>query len=616
MANTTYEVDVGGVTYDVDAPDAKTAWSWANQTHSKSLKTDSMFPSSLIPGYIAQPEPKKTSFMGDPSKSKFENLRQAFTDIGSVAVEVPMSLLSSVASGIIGPGSGLLNRALFGDLNESNKAVNTAIERFTYQPRNEMAQDVVSGIGNALAPLIGVPIPMLNTLGRIAPAATRQTIASTKQPVVNFLTRDTPAPSMVGMGAASTELPTQRQIMAQQARIPLTPSKGQITRNLEQQQFEHETAKTYPEKEGKPLLLQQQKLNEDFLRNFDASAEAMGGEIFGATQLVPIGKVVDAPLVKRFKEAKAEVKRLYDAADNAGETQQQVDIAPLYKYVADHDTQILTNNAPMLANLKLTLEKLGSPKTLSIFDLEQVRKQQSQLSAPGSGINSVHMGELKPLFEGITEGKGGDLYKAARAENTKYATEFKDHAVISKLLRNKPGTQDRAVAFEDIYKHVVHTGSLDDMQLVKNTLLKAGKEGEFAWDQIRAQAVNELKERAMANISKDAAGNTIPNAKALRTAVAQLDRDGKLDLLFGKEEAKRVRELVQMAGDFYSPVPGTVSPGTASVLIRSLDAIAKNAMISRIPGVRSVASGVSEMASKKAREKRVSEAVNFNALNQ
>jgi len=55
MANTTYEVDVGGVTYDVDAPDAKTAWSWANQTHSKSLKTDSMFPSSLIPGYIAQP---------------------------------------------------------------------------------------------------------------------------------------------------------------------------------------------------------------------------------------------------------------------------------------------------------------------------------------------------------------------------------------------------------------------------------------------------------------------------------------------------------------------------------------------------------------------------------
>lgn len=109
---------------------------------------------------------------------------------------------------------------------------------------------------------------------------------------------------MVGMGAAATDLPIQRQSIAEGARVPMKLSKGQLTRNLEQQQFEHETAKTYPEKEGKPLLLQQQKLNEDFLRNFDASSEAMGGEIFGETQLIPIGKVVDAPLVKRFKKHK------------------------------------------------------------------------------------------------------------------------------------------------------------------------------------------------------------------------------------------------------------------------------------------------------------------------
>jgi hypothetical protein len=309
-----------------------------------------------------------------------------------------------------------------------------------------------------------------------------------------------------------------------------------------------------------------------------------------------------------------EVKKKYDAADAAGETQEQVSINPLIKYIADHETEIATNNAPVLANLKMQLAKLGAADTLSIYDLEQLRKSANKISFPGSGVNEVYMGELRPLFERITEGKGGDLYKAARAENTKYATEFKDHAVISKLLRNKPGTKDRAVAFEDIYKHVVHTGSLDDLQLVKNTLLKAGDEGEFAWNQIRAQAADELKQRAMSNISKDAAGNPIPNAKALRTATAQLDRDGKLDLLFGKDEAKRIRELVQLGGDIYSPVPGTISPGTASVLIRSLDAIAKNAVISRIPVVRSVASGAAEMAAKKGREKRVSEAVNYNAL--
>jgi len=609
MATKPYEVDVGGVTYDVDAPDETTAWRWANIEHNK--------PENRIPGAIKQPTRPQTSFLrGDLSKSVLGNIAQAGSDIGSLMSEVPISLATGVASGIIAPLTSFATRVSGGDQYQADKAFKEALQRYTYQPRNEMAQEAVSAIGETLAPLVGVPYLTLNALGRAAPPAINALIAraTTAIPEVANMLRRPAADQMVGMGAASTELPLQRQAMAEGARIPLKLSKGQLTRNLEQQQFEHETGKTYPSAEGKPLLLQQQKVNEDFLRNFDASAEAMGGEIFGETQLVPIGKVVDAPLVRRFKEAKAEVKKKYDAADAAGETQEQVSINPLIKYIADHETEIATNNAPVLANLKMQLSKLGAADTLSIYDLEQLRKSANKISFPGSGVNEVYMGELRPLFEGITEGKGGDLYKAARAENTKFANEFKDHAIISKLLRNKPGTKDRAVAFEDIYKHVVHTGSLDDLQLVKNTLLKAGDEGEFAWNQIRAQAADELKQRAMSNISKDAAGNPIPNAKALRTATAQLDRDGKLDLLFGKDEAKRIRELVQLGGDIYSPVPGTISPGTASVLIRSLDAIAKNAVISRIPVVRSVASGAAEMAAKKAREKRVSEAVNYNAL--
>ena len=612
MATKPYEVDVGGVTYDVDAPDEATAWRWANIEHNK--------PINKIPGSIPQPRPAQQSFFrGDANKGVLGNIAQAGADIGSLALEVPASILSGAASGIIAPLTGLVNRATGGDVYQSNEAVRDALQRYTYQPRNEMGQQAVSAIGEVLSPLVGVPVPTLNALGMTAPAAVNalSARATTAVPqMANMLRRPAAEQTMVGMGAAATDLPIQRQIIAEGARVPMKLSKGQLTRNLEQQQFEHETSKTYPEKEGKPLLLQQQKLNEDFLKNFDASSEAMGGPdtIYGETQLVPIGKVVDAPLVKRFKEAKTEVRRLYKLADDAGETQEQVSINPLVKYIADHETEIATNNAPVLANLKLQLAKLGNADTLSIYDLEQLRKSASKISFPGSGVNEVYMSELKPLFEGMTEGKGGDLYKAARAENTKFANEFKDHAIISKLLRNKPGTKDRAVAFEDIYNHVVHSGSLDDLQLVQNTLLKAGEEGKFAWNQIRAQAANELKERAMANISKDAAGNPIPNAKALRNSVKQLDRDGKLDLLFGKEEAQRVRDLVQLGGDIYSPVPGTISPGTASVLIRSLDAIAKNAVVSRIPVVRSIASGAAEMAAKKAREKRVKEAVNFNAL--
>lgn len=42
-----------------------------------------------------------------------------------------------------------------------------------YQPRTEQGQEYTAAIGNALAPMIGVPIPTLNALGQSAPAAVR-----------------------------------------------------------------------------------------------------------------------------------------------------------------------------------------------------------------------------------------------------------------------------------------------------------------------------------------------------------------------------------------------------------------------------------------------------------
>lgn len=164
MATKPYEVDVGGVTYDVDAPDKATAWRWANIEHNK--------PINKIPGSIPQPRPAQQSFFrGDPNKSVLGNIAQAGADIGSLALEVPASILSGAASGIIAPLTGLVNRATGGDVYQSNEAVRDALQRYTYQPRNEMGQQAVSAIGEVLAPLVGVPVPTLNALGMTAPAA-------------------------------------------------------------------------------------------------------------------------------------------------------------------------------------------------------------------------------------------------------------------------------------------------------------------------------------------------------------------------------------------------------------------------------------------------------------
>lgn len=65
----TYEVDVEGTTYEVDAPDEKTAWDWANQTHH------------------AQPQPQKQEH-GVLHNSAFGALKGA-SDIGATILSLP-----------------------------------------------------------------------------------------------------------------------------------------------------------------------------------------------------------------------------------------------------------------------------------------------------------------------------------------------------------------------------------------------------------------------------------------------------------------------------------------------------------------------------------------------
>lgn len=53
MADKTFEVDIEGKTYEVDAPDEKTAWAWANQTHAQAKKAKSSGSKNIIGGAIS-----------------------------------------------------------------------------------------------------------------------------------------------------------------------------------------------------------------------------------------------------------------------------------------------------------------------------------------------------------------------------------------------------------------------------------------------------------------------------------------------------------------------------------------------------------------------------------
>lgn len=90
------------------------------------------------------------------------------------AIETVPALASGAVSGVVAPIAGVVGSVLQGKgSKEGERIANLVSREMTYQPRTYEAQRNVAAIGNALAPLVGVPIPTMNMLAESAPAAVR-----------------------------------------------------------------------------------------------------------------------------------------------------------------------------------------------------------------------------------------------------------------------------------------------------------------------------------------------------------------------------------------------------------------------------------------------------------
>jgi hypothetical protein len=218
---------------------------------------------------------------------------------------------------------------------------------------------------------------------------------------------------------------------------------------------------------------------------------------------------------------------------------------------------------------------------------------------------------LKNLINQSTEGAGGDLYKQARQMRVQYARQFENAAFVDKLLRNKPGTTDRAVAFEDVFQHSILKGSFDDTRNIALLLKKGGPAGQQAWKELQGQTIEYIKEQATKNSQRDAADRPIPSPAAMNKVVRDLDADGKLDYIFGKKGAEQIRDLRDVMMNVYSPVPGTTNySNTASALLRGLERI-NASPLSKIPVVGSATKYAEESLQQKQLKKMVEESLKY-----
>jgi len=586
--------------------EAKLAGSVAPKT--TPLTSDVPLVASQMQRQVPMAEPKTT--MADKLKALYE-----------VPATIGSGIVSQPASMLYGLGRSAIEGAVQGQAPSPEARdiyYKQARQATQFQPTSPVSANALESMGGALEaaklpPYIGNigAIPSAIQAGNVARPVTQQAMQTAK-PAINTmaqaLRKEAP---MVGVGAAEVPEAVIRSQMAQQLRVPVELSKGQAMRDLGQQKFEIETPKNFPEL-GKPLIEAQAKRNDAILQNFDAFVDATGKETYGLRET---GRVVDKALVGAANKAKAEINTAYTAAREAGETQQPISYAPLKAYIDEQTPTVKRKLAPIISAVGEEIAKNDAKKTgqISINNLEDIYQFINKNYEPGT-VGEAHAKSMKNIINQMTEGQGGELYQEARKLRTKFGREFENIGYVDKLLRTKPGTTDRSVAFEDVFDHSVLNGSLDDVKAIGMTLKKAGPEGQQAWKELQGQTVEYIKRKATNTTDKDIYGNPVVMPRQLKTVVDTLDQDGKLDYVFGKTGAQEIRDLVAITETVNAPLKGAANySNSASAIITALDKI-NESPLGKIPVLGSASKFVAEKGKEAAMKKQIQESINYNPM--
>lgn len=375
------------------------------------------------------------------------------------------------------------------------------------------------------------------------------------------------------VGAAETEVSAMRRASAQELPVPIELTKGQATREFGQQQFEREIAKNA--EVGAPIRERMAQQNSQVQQNLDAFIDATGAQ---ASDLRSTGVVVDKAIRDAAARAKTEIRVAYKNAEKAGETLAPINTNPVATVL--NESSSAEALAPILGGVKREIVRLGGaidnngvlvPRDMTLGDMETLRKFINK-NAGVDPTNIKYAADLKRAIDTATEGAGGELYNRARRLRADFSKEFENRAVIADLIGRKRGSDDRRVAFEDVFDRVVNRGSLDDVRFARKVMQTSGEEGKQAWREIQGATLRDIAEQATKNSARDVEGNPIVSPAALDKAIKKLEADGKLGFIFGKQGAEKLRTINDVSKVLFTAPPGSVNTSnTSSALLSAID---------------------------------------------
>lgn len=381
-------------------------------------------------------------------------------------------------------------------------------------------------------------------------------------------------------GAMGTSPEQIRLMQAEGLPVPVQLTRGAAARDPEQLAFEKEQIYT---ELGGPLRRRAEENNLQALQNFDRFIDMTGAE---TPDVASTGNAVINALSNGYQASKNRVRTAYTAADKAGETAEMVPYNSLIDFVNQQTPTTRTTLAPILQSTveKLNMEDPEKTGMISIRALEDVRKSINKAVQPGTP-NESYGTALKELIDASTEGVGGDLYKKARGLRIDQANKFENRAIVARLVSNIKNMDDRRVPADRVFKTAILNDSPENIQFLRRTLRDLGDDGKQAWSELQGATLRHIQERATANVNKTSENLDVVSAAQLNKAVDELDKNGRLDLIFNPKMAQQVRDLRDVIQYVNTVPPGTSinNSGTARTLAAALAEMAITGTATSIP---------------------------------
>ena len=519
------------------------------------------------------------------------------------AAETGLTLLTGGTTGLLGTVGGALTGAYeevkagqFGTPQAARRIEERAAlggQQYTYAPRTQAGQEQVETLGKIGAEL--VPLQPVLPTGMFS-GGTRQVVPTIRQATTGaksavrdvFTSTPTPTTGRASGGAAATPMELVRRTTAEGLPVPVTLTKGAATREAGQLAFEKEQMKG---QQGAPLRARAEQNNLEVLQNFDSLMEMTGAEAAQSGFAATGNKVIDA-LSQGWKGAKAKTSAAYTKAEKAGQLQAPVKLDSLADYINQNMPE--SSVAPIINFAKSKGIQLGVFEQLDdgtvralpadLKNTELLRRSIGKTIGV-EPTNQKFGSDLKKVIDASTEGVGGDLYKQARALREQQARKFEGRAVVANLLTKVRGKDDPKIEASQVFQKAILNGSPEEITFLKRVLYTSGKDGQTSWNEIQGSTIKHIEEVATGGIGTDSMGRKIVSPAKLNDAIKSLDKNGRLDIILGKDKAQKIRDLNEVLQYVQTVPTGTLvnTSGTAGIILAAMAEAGTTGFLTGLP---------------------------------